>query len=310
MRFLIPGGQYQILHQLTGMNLNEELLKLWARRDMVRNLVVRDLKVKYKGSVLGMLWSFLNPIILITLYYLVFGKVIGEIRGEIEQEGVHFAFFLATAMWPWMMFSSAVGKSAPLFILNESLIKKVYFPREILPIATVASEFINFIVGLIVLVPILIVAGLVGGHAYIFNWYFLLLPLFLLILLMFTLGLSLLVSVWDVYFRDTEQILNSLLTIGFFATPIFYTVERVRTKIFPTYSEMTHAKIQLNQTLSFIYFLNPLATLLPYIRRSFLNWGIPITVQGVLILLVTSILFLLISYLYFKHHEYRLVEEV
>jgi ABC-type polysaccharide/polyol phosphate export permease len=286
------------------MNLQYELSKLWARRDMVRNLVVRDLKIKYKGSFLGFLWSFLNPVIMIILYYLVFGKVVGEIRRDITDEGVNFGFFLATAMWPWMMFSSAVGKSAPLFILNDALIKKVYFPREILPIATVISEFINFLYGLSVLVIVLAVTGS------IFNWYFLLLPLFLFILLMFTMGLSLLVSVWDVYFRDTEQILNSLLTIGFFATPIFYTVERVRTIIFPTYAELSQTKILLNQTLSFIYFLNPFATLLPYIRRCFLNWGVPITVQGVLVLLLASIAFLAISYIYFKRHEYRLVEEV
>jgi len=288
------------------VNFRDELAKLWARRDMVRNLVVRDLKIKYKGSALGFLWSFLNPVIMITLYYLVFGKIIGEMRQEISGQGINYGLFLAAGMWPWMMFSSSVGKSAPLFILNESLIKKVYFPREILPIATVVSEFVNFLFGIIVLTIILAVTG------DIFNWYVLLLPLFFVIMFMFTLGLSLLVSIWDVYFRDTEQILNSLLTIGFFATPIFYEVAKVQ-KFFPTYKGeegMSDAKILLNQTLSHMYFANPFATLIPYIRRSFLDFGPDIKLQGILVLTVSAIVFLTLSYIYFKRHEYRLVEEV
>lgn len=288
------------------MNLREELAKLWARRDMVRNLVVRDLKIRYKGSTLGFLWSFLNPIIMITLYYLVFGKIIGEMRTAISDQGVNYGLFLAAGMWPWMMFSSSVGKSAPLFILNESLIKKVYFPREILPIATVISEFVNFLFGLIVLFIILAITG------DIFNWYIFLLPLFFVIMFMFTLGISLLVSVWDVYFRDTEQILNSLLTIGFFATPIFYTAEKVR-KFFPTYrgvEPMSESKILLNQILTHVYFTNPFATLIPYIRRAFLNFGPDIKFQTVLVLTIVAFAFLTLSYLYFKRHEYRLVEEV
>ena len=286
------------------MNIREELIKLWARRDMVRNLVVRDLKLKYKGSALGFLWSFLNPVILMTLYYLIFAKVVGELRREVTDEGINYAFFLVTAMWPWMMFSSAVSKSAPLFILNDSLIKKVYFPREILPIATVISEFFNFLFGMTVVILVLAVTG------YLFNWAVLLLPVFILILLMYTLGLALLVSVWDVYFRDTEQILNSLLTIGFFATPIFYSVERIREKVFGTYEGMAESKIRLNQFLSHLYFTNPLATLLPYIRRSLLGAGPTISPLAVFLLFITALLFLLFSYWYFKRHEYRLVEEV
>jgi len=286
------------------MNLRDELIKLWLRRDMVRNLVVRDLKIRYKASLLGFIWSFLNPIILMAIYYLVFAVIAKDWRNTVTKAGMPYSVFLITGVWHWMLFTGAVSKSAPLFILNESLVKKVYFPREILPISVVISEFMNFLFGLLVIFIASAIFGL------LFNWYVLFYPIFLLILFMFTMGFSFLVSVWDVYFRDTEQILNSLLTIGFFASPILYSIDTIHEKFFSTNDKMSPLKIELMHRLSGLYYSNPFATLIPYIRRSLLGSEVDIKIPSVVILFLSAFLFLLFSYWYFKRHEYRLVEEV
>ena len=107
-----------------------QIANLWKYREMIWNLVVRDLKVKYKGSALGFLWSFLNPLILMTLYWIIFTKLAPDMKREIPQMNgreVNYGLFLIAGMWPWMAFQGAVAKSAPTFIINDALIKKVYF---------------------------------------------------------------------------------------------------------------------------------------------------------------------------------------
>ncbi|HYE80066.1 MAG TPA: ABC transporter permease, partial [bacterium] len=134
--------------------MRAHLATLWRYREMVANLVARDLKVKYKGSALGFAWSFLNPAIMIALYFMVFSLFAPDFRRGIKDYGL----FLIAGMWPWMTLSSAAGKAAPLFILNHDLLKKVYFPREVLPIATVLAEFVNFGVGAVLFLLVLLFA--------------------------------------------------------------------------------------------------------------------------------------------------------
>jgi len=285
----------------------DQVRNLWKYREMIWNLVVRDLKVKYKGSALGFLWSFLNPLILMTLYWIIFTKLAPDMKRDIPTIGgreLNYGIFLIASMWPWMAFQGAVAKSAPTFILNDSLIKKVYFPREVLPIATVTSEFVNFLFGIAILFVILLVTRY--QPAFSLLWF----PVMLYVLICFTLGCALLISVLDVFYRDTEQILNSFLTILFFATPIIYSVSLVRQKLLGTYEGMTAIKIWRNQMLSHVYFANPLAWIIPYTRYSLLGAWDLIEPYVVLIMLVGSTLFLIFAYWRFKAIEHRIVEEV
>jgi lipopolysaccharide transport system permease protein len=285
----------------------DQVRNLWKYREMIWNLVVRDLKVKYKGSALGFLWSFLNPLILMTLYWIIFTKLAPDMKRDIPMIGgreLNYGIFLIASMWPWMAFQGAVAKSAPTFILNDSLIKKVYFPREVLPIATVTSEFVNFLFGIAILFVILLVTRY--QPAFSLLWF----PVMLYVLICFTLGCALLISVMDVFYRDTEQILNSFLTILFFATPIIYSVSLVRQKLLGTYEGMTAIKIWRNQMLSHVYFANPLAWIIPYTRYSLLGGWELIEPYVVLIMLVGSTLFLMFAYWRFKAIEHRIVEEV
>lgn len=284
-----------------------QITGLWRYREMIWNLVVRDLKVKYKGSALGFLWSFLNPLILMTLYWIIFTKLAPDMKRDIPTisgNEVNYGIFLISSMWPWMAFQGAVAKSAPIFILNDSLIKKVYFPREVLPVATVMSEFVNFLFGIGIFLVILIFTGYQPTIS------FLLFPVMLYVLVAFTLGCSLLVSVMDVFYRDTEQILNSFLTILFFATPIIYSVTLVREKLLGTYAELSEFLIWRNQVLSHVYFANPLAWIIPYTRYTLLGGLQLIKAHVIIIMVVASTLFLLFAYWRFKAIEHRIVEEV
>jgi len=295
----------------------EQIKNVWKYREMIWNLVVRDLKVKYKGSALGFLWSFLNPLILMGLYWIIFTRLAPDMRANMprvaDSRDIQYAIFLIASMWPWMTFQGAVAKSAPIFILNDSLIKKVYFPREVLVIATVMSEFVNFLFGVAILFIILIITG------YQPNVLVLYFPVMLYVILAFTLGCALFLSVWDVFFRDTEQILNSFLTILFFATPIIYSVSLVREKLLGTYEDMSAFEIQRNILISKLYFANPLAWIIPYTRYSLLgvthveSGGEQITaiLPWVVVLMVTvSTLFLMLAYWRFKINEHRIVEEL
>ncbi|MCX6644867.1 MAG: ABC transporter permease [bacterium] len=285
----------------------EQFKNLYRYRDMIWNLVVRDLKVKYKGSALGFLWSFLNPLILMGLYWIIFTKLAPDMKREIPAlngKEINYGIFLISSMWPWMAFQGAVAKSAPTFILNDSLIKKVYFPREVLPIATVLSEFVNFLFGIAIFYLILLITGYQPSVSII--WF----PVMLWVLFSFTMGCALLISVIDVFFRDAEQILNSFLTILFFATPIIYSVELVRQKLLGTYEGLSDFLIMRNQMLSKLYFSNPLAWIIPYTRYSLLGGMEMIKGNVVLVMFVLSTLFLVFAYWRFKAIEHRIVEEV
>lgn len=294
----------------------EQAKNLWKYREMIWNLVVRDLKVKYKGSALGFLWSFLNPLILMTLYWIIFTKLAPDMRQNMprvaDNADIPYALFLIASMWPWMAFQGAVAKSAPTFILNDSLIKKVYFPREVLPISIVVSEFVNFFFGIAILFILLLFTRFQPAVELI--WF----PVMLYILLAFTLGCSLLISVLDVFYRDTEQILNSFLTILFFATPIIYSVTLVRQKLLGTYEGLSEFTIWRNVMLSKLYFANPLAWIVPYTRYSLLGvkelggeTDMPAIVPLNILWMVLGVtVFLVFAYWRFKSIEHRIVEEV
>lgn len=192
-----------------------KLRELWKYRDLLYNLVVRDLKVRYKHNVLGILWSLLNPLLMMLIFTFVFTVM--------QPSGIpHFYVFILIGLVAWNFFSGAVMGSAPQIISNGSLIKKVYFPREVLPISTVMSNFVNFLLSLIPLVIFLIISG-IG-----FTRYMLWLPVIILIQLVFMLGLSLLLSALTVFYRDMLMVLDAVMLGLFFLTPIFYPMELIQ----------------------------------------------------------------------------------
>ena len=190
------------------------LRQLVRYRALIQSLVTRELKARYRGSVLGFFWSFINPLLLLVVYSFVFTVVLpGTHPPEIEP----YALFMFCGILPWTWFSSSLTEAANSLMSGGNLIKKVLFPAEILPIVAVLSNMMHFFFGL----PILL-AFLVWFRPTITIVEVLWFPVVVAVQLLFTLGLSLLLAALTVHFRDIKDILSNLLTLWFFATPIIY----------------------------------------------------------------------------------------
>jgi ABC-type polysaccharide/polyol phosphate export permease len=184
---------------------------LLRHRPLVESLVSRELKARYRGSVLGFLWSFVNPLLLLLTYTLVFTVILPNRQPDIQP----FFLFLFCGILPWTWFQASLSESAGVLIANSNLIKKVLFPAEVLPTVCVLANLAHFLLGLPVLLLFLAWQGKLA-------WTAVLLPLPLAVQLVLTLGLSLLLAALTVHFRDIQNILNHVLHLWFFATPVIY----------------------------------------------------------------------------------------
>jgi len=194
------------------------LAQLTRYRGLIQSLVARELKARYRGSVLGFFWSFINPLLLLLIYTFVFTALMPARFEGIDK----YAIFLFCGLLPWTWFSSSLIESANVLMAGGNLIKKVLFPAEVLPIVTVLANLVHFFLGLPILVLFLVIyrhpPDLVG-----LAWF----PVVVLVQLVLTLGLSFLISALTVHFRDIKDILSNLLTFWFFATPIIYPISMI-----------------------------------------------------------------------------------
>jgi ABC-2 type transport system permease protein len=186
------------------------LKELFAHREILMNLIRKEIKVKYTSSILGAAWSMLNPLLYLAVFTLVFGVVLGS-------NTPYFPVYLLSGILAWNLLSTSLGLSARSIVDNANLVKKVYLPREVLPLASVGASLFDFFLQAIVLV--LFMAGLQYG---VLGVNLLLLPLALLALLLFTSALSLWVGALNVRYRDTQHLLNLALLTWFWFTPIVY----------------------------------------------------------------------------------------
>jgi len=194
-----------------------QLKELYKFRSLIQSLVVRELKARYRGSVLGFLWSFLNPLLLMLVYALVF-----SIYFRFGMD--HYVVFLISGLLPWLWFASSLQEASVSIVAGGNLIKKVLFPAEVLPIVVVFSNFVNFVLSL----PILLLFSLFSGFR--IRAALLALPLVVVVQMVFTLGLALLFSALCVHFRDIQHILANILTLWFFVTPVIYRVADIPEK--------------------------------------------------------------------------------
>jgi ABC-type polysaccharide/polyol phosphate export permease len=196
--------------------LVKNLQELYKYRVLVQSLVSRELKARYRGTVLGFLWSFFNPLLLMVIYTIVFGFILPNRSTEFGNSPWLYALFLFSGVLPWVWFSSSSVESANVLMIHGNLIKKILFPAEVLPVVTVTSNLVHFSFGL----PILLLFVLIFGKP--FTLYILLLPVVVVVQYIFTLAFSFLLSALTVHFRDIKDILSNLLTFWFFSTPIVY----------------------------------------------------------------------------------------
>ena len=222
------------------------LFGLVRYRGLIQTLVARDLKARYRGSVLGFFWSFINPLLLLLVYSFVFTVVMPGMHPANIQP---YALFFFCGILPWTWFASSLSESANVLISGGNLIKKVLFPAEVLPIVTVLANMVHFFLGLPILAAFLI-------------WYarpidtiqLLWFPVVVFVQLLFTTGLALMLAALTVHFRDIKDILGNLLTLWFFATPIIYSMtmapESIRWAL--NLNPMTHLAISYQEVLFYV----------------------------------------------------------
>jgi len=219
------------------------LQRLLRYRALVQSLVARELKARYRGSVLGFFWSFINPLLLLLIYSFVFTVVLPGIHPpDLEP----FSVFLFCGILPWSWFSSSLLESSNVLIAGGNLIRKVLFPAEILPIVTVLAGLVHFCLGLPILAAFLLYYGVPISPADL-AWF----PLIVGIQLVLTLGLALFLSALTVHFRDVRDLLQNLLTLWFFATPIIYPLSQVPTQLgkFLNANPFTHLAVSYQEVL-------------------------------------------------------------
>jgi len=180
-------------------------------RALVQSLVSRELKARYRGSVLGFLWSFVNPLLVLLTYTLVFTVILPNRQADIQP----YFLFLFCGILPWTWFSASLAEASGVIIASGNLIKKVLFPAEVLPTVTVLANLVHFLLGLPILLLFLAWKGKLA-------WTVVLLPLPMLVQLVLTLGVALFLSALTVHFRDLQNILTHVLHLWFFATPVIY----------------------------------------------------------------------------------------
>ncbi len=189
------------------------LAKLFRYRGLIQALVARELKARYRGSALGFLWSFINPLLLLLIYSFVFTTVMPN-----NVEGVQpYALFMFCGILPWNWFSTSLSDASGSLIAGGNLIKKVLFPAEVLPLVSVLTNMMHFFLGLPILIAFLVIYRR-PPDAWDLVWF----PIAVLVQLVFTAALALIVSALAVHFRDIRDILANVLTLWFFATPIIY----------------------------------------------------------------------------------------
>ncbi len=269
------------------------LKTLLRYRPLIQSLVARELKARYRGTMLGFFWSFINPLLLLLVYSFVFSYVLVSKQPNLDPSAArqpnldHYALFLFCGLLPWTWFSSSLLEASNVLISGGNLIKKVLFPAEVLPIVTVLSNMVHFLFGLPILVVFLIyyraplqISELV--------WF----PVVVLVQLILTLGLSLIVSALTVHFRDFKDILTNLVTFWFFATPIIYSMNDAPAlgKTVLNLNPFTHLAVSYQEIL--------------YFPGDFGHW------KWLIALGVASIGLLLVAYFFFDRLRDSFAEEV
>jgi len=221
------------------------------RRELVVNLAVRTLKVRYKNSTLGFLWTLINPLLMMLIYF-VFISILAKVPTPIP--------VLLTGVIFWQFIVMCTGDAAGAVAGHSNLVKKVYFPRVLMPFSMCLANFINYLLSLAVLLVLVIAISLGIGFPVDLSWLWLL-PVVLVLQFALVLGIALVVSALNVYFRDIEHITSVVLMALFFMSPILYSV-----KLVPKW-------------IATWYMMNPFASLVTLMRRAFLGANTPWPVE-------------------------------
>ena len=253
--------------------------ELYAYREMIISLVRKDLRGRYKGSVLGFLWTFINPLLQLMVYTIVFSVIL---KAGIDK----FYLFLFVALVPWIFFSSAITGGATSILSQQDMVKKIYFPRQVLPSSYVTSSFVNMLLCFLVIFGVLIITGY--GINYIALLY---LPIAMIVEYILAMGIGLLSAALTVYFRDLEYILGIITMAWMYLTPIMYSVDMVPEKFVP------------------IFNLNPMTPIIVVYRDILYYKSVP-QISTLLHAFILGIIVLIIGNIVFSKLQRNFVEEL
>lgn len=255
------------------------LKELWEYREMIISLVKRDLKSRYKGSVLGFFWMFLNPLLQLCVYTVVFSIIM---RMNIDK----FYLFLFVALVPWIFFSSCLSSGTGVIFSQQDMVKKIYFPREVLPLSFTISQFVNMLLCFVVIFVVVFFSGIRISPAAL-----LCLPVVMIIEFILCLGITNLVSALNVYFRDLEYIMGIVSMAWMYMTPVMYPVDMVP------------------EQFRKLFYLNPMTTIVTA-YRDILYYGRVPEMKTLLNAVIMGVLVLVIGQLTFSKLQKHFVEEL
>lgn len=255
---------------------------LYQYRELLKSNVKKEIRGKYKGSFLGILWSFVSPLLMTLVYAIVFPFLM---RGAGYE---HYTTFLIIGILPWTWFTTSIAQGTFVVLGNAGIIKKVYFPREILPISVVTSGLINFLISCIVMLLFIVFSG-IG-----FSINMLFLPLVILAQYLFTLGIIFITSAINVYVRDLEYIINFIIQMLFYGTPILYSTDMFA---------------NAPKVISTLININPMGVIITS-YRDILYWKNMPHLNSLFIVIVGSLLLCFVGLMIFRKLSKGFAEEV
>ena len=253
--------------------INFELKKLWRYRELLYFMVWRDLKIRYKQAAIGAGWAIIQPVFTVAIFTAVFGYF-----AKIPSDGVPYPAFAFTAMVPWTYFSEALRRSSTGLVEDTELIRKIYFPRLIIPLSAITSPLVDCFLSFIVLIILLTIYGIT------LNWNIIFLPIFMLISMITALSVGLWLGPVNVRFRDVKHTMPFLIQVWMYATPIVYPLSIVP------------------ERWRIIFSLNPMVGVIEGFRWALLGKGPPDTIS-ICISTAITILLLFSGIIYFKRME-------
>ena len=253
---------------------------LYEYRELLKSNIKKEIRGKYKGSALGVLWSFINPLLQVVVYAIVFRYIM---RFKID----NYTQFIICGIIPWTFFTNVINQGTTTIRANAGIIKKVYFPREILPISVAVSGLINFLISCVIVLAFCIpVVGV--------SWHLVFVPLIALIQSMFTLGLVFALSSINIYIKDVEYIVSFILNMLFYGTTILYDASMF---------------VDAPAFLMTLVKINPLTVMISEFRSVFLYHEVP-ALKPLLAIGILSVVVLVLGYMIFKKLEKGFAEEV
>lgn len=259
--------------------MKELINNLYSYRQLLKSNVKKEIRGKYKGSFLGVLWSFVNPLLTTLVYAIVFPFIL-------KSTEPHYVTFIVIGILPWTYFTTVIIQGTTTMLINAGIIKKVYFPREILPISINTSGLINFLISCLIIFIFLICSG-IG-----FSWYIIFLPLVIITQYILQQGIIFITSAINVYVRDAEYIINFIINMVFYATPILYSADMFS-----------------NSPLKWIITLNPMATIINCYRDILYYQSMP-HIKSLIVVLLASCLLAYIGLKIFRKLEKGFAEEM